>query len=170
MKLSILSRKIKMWLEVSEGQGEGEGGRILEFWLGFPRRLRLRESCQQQKHCLSRSRGNEHWQDARITTGQVQVKPNSWTTKQQSVPPALLQIAQQQRNWGMLYGWEMWRESAGVFPSHPKPKAGLQLRGAPGKPQSHEGVFRKPGGRAERGGSAIRHTQGAQDWVTNGNC
>lgn len=86
MKLSILSRKIKMWLEVSEGQGEGGSGRILEnFWLGFPKRLRQRAASN--KNTISQGAGGmsaDRMSGSQQDRCFVQVKPNSWTRKQQS--------------------------------------------------------------------------------------
>lgn len=100
MKISILSRKIKMWLEVSEGQGEGESGRILEyFWLGFPRRLRQRAASN--KNTVSQGAG-ETSTDKMSGSQQDRCKLNPTPGQQNSkvsVPSALLQIAQQQRNW-----------------------------------------------------------------------
>lgn len=84
MKLSILSRKIKMWLEVSEGQDEAESGRILEnFWLVFPRRLRQRAASNKNAVSpgaweMSTDRMSGSQQDRCF----VQVKPNPWTKKQ----------------------------------------------------------------------------------------
>lgn len=162
-----------MWLEVSEGQGEGGSGRILEnFWLGFPKRLRQRaasnkNAISQGAGGMSTDRMSGSQQDRCF--GKLNPTPGQGNSKA-SVPPALLQIAQQQRNWRNAL-WLGDVKAKGRCLSLPsKSKCCAATREAPGKPLSHEGVLRKPGGRAERPGSAIRHTRGAQERVTNGKC